>query len=308
MNKKTKVFNKRNVKIGCIGQGWIGKNLSDNFEDRGFNVVRYSLDKKYIKNKELISACDVVFVAVNTPYDFKEGFNGSIVETVIEEATVHGQMIVIKSTVKPGFTEKLQKKFPNRIILHGPEFLTEATARYDVDFPERNIIGETSRSKGQGKRILPLLPKAKHNFITDSGASELVKYMGNCYFFAKNIMTNVFYQVALNNGIKYDDCYKMVSADSRIGPVHSNPLHKGGRGAGGDCLPKDMATLREMIFDKLFVSGSRLNRKLLKKMYDHLSSLEDINLHLLLSTKKDRNIVLGIFGESVVQDVESDIL
>jgi len=306
--KKNKAFNKKTAKIGFIGTGWIGKNYADNFEERGFKVIRYSLDKKYIKNKEAIAECDVVFVAVNTPYSFKNGFDGSIVEKVVDEATANDQLIVIKSTVKVGFTEKLQKRFPGRVILHCPEFLTESTARHDVDHPERNIIGETARSHGLGKKLLPLLPKAKHTFITDSGVSEMVKYMGNCYFFAKNTMTNIFYQMILESGIKYEDCYKLVSADSRIGPTHSNAIHKGGRGAGGDCLPKDMATLREMLFEMTMSSKDKRNRKLLKKMYSYISSLEELNLHLLLSTKKDRDIVLKIFGDNVVEEIEGDVL
>ncbi len=58
---------KKNKKIGFIGQGWIGKNYADDFEKRGFEVVRYAQEEPYIKNKEAIADCDIVFIAVPTP-------------------------------------------------------------------------------------------------------------------------------------------------------------------------------------------------------------------------------------------------
>ena len=53
--------------IGFIGQGWIGKNYADDFEERGFEVVRYGLEPEFAENKDRIKDCDIVFVAVPTP-------------------------------------------------------------------------------------------------------------------------------------------------------------------------------------------------------------------------------------------------
>ena len=53
--------------IGFIGQGYVGKNYADDFEDRGYNVVRYSKEKPYNLNKDKIRECDIVFIAVPTP-------------------------------------------------------------------------------------------------------------------------------------------------------------------------------------------------------------------------------------------------
>ena len=54
-------------KIGFIGQGFIGKNYADDFERRGFEVIRYALEEPYRANKEKIRECDIVFIAVPTP-------------------------------------------------------------------------------------------------------------------------------------------------------------------------------------------------------------------------------------------------
>jgi UDP-N-acetyl-D-mannosaminuronate dehydrogenase len=74
-------MNKNNTKIGFIGQGWIGKNYADDFESRGFDVVRYSLEDEYVINKGLISGCDVVFIAVPTPTK-----NGVFDDSIVREA------------------------------------------------------------------------------------------------------------------------------------------------------------------------------------------------------------------------------
>ena len=45
---------KNKTKIGIIGQGWIGKNYANEFEERGFEVVRYGLEDEYFNNKSKI--------------------------------------------------------------------------------------------------------------------------------------------------------------------------------------------------------------------------------------------------------------
>ena len=52
------------TKIGFIGQGWIGKHYADDFENRLYDVVRYSLEEPYIQNKEQLKECQIVFVEI----------------------------------------------------------------------------------------------------------------------------------------------------------------------------------------------------------------------------------------------------
>ena len=52
------------MKIGFIGQGWVGKHYADDFEARGHDVVRYALEEPYVANKERVAECGIVFVAV----------------------------------------------------------------------------------------------------------------------------------------------------------------------------------------------------------------------------------------------------
>src|SRR3989344_2783080 len=91
--------------IGFIGQGFIGKNYADDFENRGYTVIRYATRPEFAKNKERIKDCDIVFIAVPTPTTPK-GFNYSIVEDVLS-LVGRGKAAVIKSTILPGTTERL---------------------------------------------------------------------------------------------------------------------------------------------------------------------------------------------------------
>src|SRR3989344_9432020 len=96
------------TKIGFIGQGWIGKNYADYFEDRGFEVIRFALEEPYINNKDKIKECDIVFIAVPTPSTPRNGFEYDIVGKSVQ-LVGKGKIAVIRSTLVPGTTEIIQK-------------------------------------------------------------------------------------------------------------------------------------------------------------------------------------------------------
>src|SRR5690348_7059744 len=113
-------------RIGFIGQGYIGKNYADDFEERGFAVVRYALEEPYARNKDAIASCDIVFVAVPTPTE-KEVFDDSILRDALSHVG-KGATVIIKSTMVPGTTEAIQRDFSHLYVMHSPEFLTKKTA------------------------------------------------------------------------------------------------------------------------------------------------------------------------------------
>ena len=276
------------MKIGFIGQGWIGKNYADNFEERGYEVVRYDIDK-YKQNKEQIKECDFVFVAVPTPsitirgYDYTS-FDYSILYNAIKSATKENQIIIIKSTITLGTTEILQKDFPDRFIIHSPEFLTEATAKYDAANPSMNIVGYTDISKKVAGRVLRILPCAPFEEITECKNSEMLKYMINSWFYMKVLTTNLFYDVIKEKGLDYEFLKTAFGADKRVGKTHLDALHKSGRGAGGHCFIKDFAEFRS-IYSKY---GSELGD-------DLLHAAEEYNKKLLKDSKKDLDLLSGVY-------------
>lgn len=124
--------------IGFIGQGFIGKNLADDFENRGYTIFRFSKRLDTPENRQKLSECDIVFIGVPTPTT-PEGFNCDILKEVLPLVGI-GKTAVIKSTMMPGTCEMLQSLYPDRFIFHSPEFLSEKTAAYDAKNPTRNIV------------------------------------------------------------------------------------------------------------------------------------------------------------------------
>ncbi|TSD03486.1 MAG: UDPglucose 6-dehydrogenase [Parcubacteria group bacterium Athens0714_16] len=276
-------------KIGFMGQGYIGKNYSDDFENRGFSVVRYSVEEVHKHNKEKIKECDIVFIAVPAPTTPK-GFDDSIIKEALK-LVGKNKTAVIKSTIPVGKTEELQKKNKNIFVFHSPEFLTEATASHDAAYPDRNIVGMpvwNDTYKKRADEVMNILPKSPYNLICNSRDAELIKYGGNCLSYAKIIFVNIFYDLVVNSGANWETVKEAISADPRIGKYHIDPIHKTGRGAGGHCFIKDFAMLSKM-YDE-FV-GNKYGKNVLK-------SLEEKNKHLLTKTKKDLDLLQGVYGRA----------
>ncbi len=277
------------MQIGFIGQGFIGSAYADDFEDRGYETVRYD-NEKYEKNKNKIALCDIVFIAVPTPTTPK-GFDCSIVEEVLD-LVGDRKIAVIKSTILPGTTDNFQKKFPDKFIMHSPEFLRAATAKEDAANPQRNIVGYTKKSKDKAKEVLAVLPKAPYDKIMPVKDAELVKYMGNCFLAQKVVFANLVYDLAEKLNIDYDEVKEAVGADLRIGASHLDIEHFGGRGAGGYCFIKDLAALSS--FYRQNVPEDIVGAKI-------LSGLEEKNKKLLHESGKDIDILEGVYGKNTTE-------
>jgi len=277
------------MKIGCIGQGFVGKNTADNFEQREYEVVRYALETEYQNNAAKIAECDMVFIAVPTPTT-PEGFDFSIVKEVLG-LVADGAVAVIKSTILPGTTKVLQDAFPNKIVLFSPEFLCEKTAAYDVAHPMMNVIGLSYDSAGHRKAaegVMKVLPSAEHNFIVSAQAAELFKYAHNLNGYFRVILSNLLYEVAEKSAVDWGDVKTMMDSDIMMSPYYNSPIHKSGRGAGGHCFIKDMAAFRHL-YEKM-VPEDVLGVEVFK-------IVEQKNVSLLKATKKDQELVEGVYGK-----------
>ncbi len=281
-------------KIGFIGQGWIGKNYADDFERRGFEVVRYSLEPEYLSNKSAIGLCDIVFIAVPT-LTTPAGFDYSIVKEVVG-LVGKGKTAVIKSTILPGTTEKLQETYPEIYVFHSPEFLAEKTASYDAAHPIRNIIGmpiDTDAYRARAQRVLDILPDAPFKSICTASEAELIKYSSNAFLFTKVVFVNLMYDLAQYLGADWEVVRAGLSADPRIGTSHMQPQDNSGhsknigRGAGGHCFIKDFAALVDLYEELLPEDNEGI--KVLK-------ALEKKNAKLLLKSGKDIDMLESVYG------------
>ncbi len=274
-------------KIGFIGQGWIGKHYANWYQERGhYEIIRYGKEPEFQINKEKIADCDLVYIAVPTPTT-PDGFDHSILEEVLS-LIGKGKIALIKSTILPGTTRKMQQKFPDSYILFSPEFLTEATAMYDVSNPDRNIIGyasdEAFKVSGQ---VMSLLPPAPYEEIMRAEEAEMIKYGGNNWFYYKVVYINMLYDLCQKLGIDYEVVKNGMAADKRIGRTHLDPIHKSGRGAGGHCFIKDFEAFRKLYTKEV---GDTEGINLLEATINK-------NLKLLKDTNKDADLLRGVYGE-----------
>ncbi len=254
--------------IGIIGAGTVAKAMTAIFPD----AILYS-PHTYAYNKEKIASCDIVFVCPPTPFIEGKGCDLSAVEDSFN-LLVKPTIVILRSTVPPGTTELLQKKYPQHKLLFNPEFLSETTAVADTLSPFRQIIGFTKKSFPLAGEIKDLLPLAPYTKLMPSTEAELVKYWSNTFYAMKVVFANQMFDLCQKLGLDYDMVKEGTRADARVGRWHleifSNlftTANKGYRGYGGKCLPKDTKNLIH------YAEGAGIDLKLLKK-------IEEINAQL----------------------------
>lgn len=258
--------NIKDLKIGIIGVGMVGGAVRNYFESKGIKPFLYDNGKGFGSIDE-VNQGDIIFICVPTPFDKEKGFDLSFVKDVCGKVSGE-KILVIKSTVLPGTTEKLQQDYPQHRFLFNPEFLTEFTADQDMKYPDRQIIGYTKQSYSLAAKVLQILPLAPFEKIMSATEAEMVKYFGNTWFSTKVIFANQIYDLCQKLGINYEDIMEAAAADKRIGKTHLEITHKGYRGYGGKCLPKDTKALIQFAKDK------NIDLKLLK-------TVEEVNKRLM---------------------------
>jgi len=169
----------------------------------------------------------------------------SAFEEMNDKNMKHDNVFLLRSTVTPGTTKKLQKTYPNLNIVFNPEFLTERSARFDFINQSRFILGGTKKNVDKVEKLFrwrfgKTTPVIKTNYET----AELIKYMNNCFFATKVSFLNEMKQIADRCGANWEDTVEGFIRDGRIGHTHlSVPGPDGKFGFGGSCFPKDIQAM-----------------------------------------------------------------
>lgn len=262
----SETFEISNGTIGQIGYGYIGNAVVELFKPFCKTLIYDKAKPELGTLENVVGKSEVIFIAVPTPMEKTGECHTGIVEAVLQDIQntavrigreLDSFIVVIKSTVPPGFTKKMDDKYALR-ILFSPEFLTEARSVEDFKKTNRVLLGGDLEDAQIVYRYFAGVwqDRIPENYVdhpdgpvyivqSSSTVAEMVKLSTNVHLMSKVLVSNELYLVCQKLGVDYSEVKRLTQLDRRIGLSHMDvPGPDGKLGAGGSCFPKDVNNLR----------------------------------------------------------------
>ena len=241
------------MRIGIIGQGYVGTAIKVGFEPY-YTVEtydKYDGMKSTVQLTDMVETCKVIFVCVPTPMNTDGTCHTDIVESVVKEiddrvdlANIPKPTVVIKSTLPPGTTDRLHRKYKGVDVIFNPEFLTEMNFIEDFKNQSRIILGGVRRGTSLLRQVYSKVFPHATIVKTNAKYAETVKYFINCFLGTKVSFANEMKMLCDEIDIDYDKVVEYATYDERLGKsLWAVPGPDGELGFGGHCLPKDISAI-----------------------------------------------------------------
>ena len=239
---------------------------------------------KFSQNlSESVKKSNIIFICVGTPT--KKNSNGADLSEVYKVANQISfnikkyKIIVNKSTVPVTTGDEIQKiiaKNNNKKffdVVSNPEFLREGEAIRDFVYPDRIVIGTSSKRANNIIKNLytPLISKGSKYLNTSRRGAELIKYASNAFLATKISFINEIANLCEKVGINVEDISIGMGLDKRIG----SRFLRAGPAYGGSCFPKDTRAIIDTakkfkinlsIINSVIKSNKNRSKLLLKKI------------------------------------------
>ena len=242
------------MKIGVVGNGFVGGAVRNGFSPNvGCDAEVKVYDKNPTKSThsllEVVNDSDFVFISVPTP-SFEDGkINLQILDDCLRDissmSTKQDTIFLIRSTIVPGTTRKLQNKYNTLNLVFNPEFLTERSANFDFINQSRFIVGGSIKNVEKVSSLFRWRFGETVSIIeTDYESAEMVKYMTNTFLATKISFLNDMKILSEAVDAEWYDVLEGFIRDGRVGHTDLNvPGHDGKFGFGGSCFPKDIQAI-----------------------------------------------------------------
>jgi UDPglucose 6-dehydrogenase len=237
--------------IGIIGLGFVGDAILQSLKYKKIqNIKIYDKFKNNgIGKIDDLLETEFLFLCLPTPFcDSKKDY---ILDSIHENLSIlnnkkYKGLVIIKSTIIPGTTDKLVEKYEDLNICNNPEFLSAKTAYQDFLNQKHIIIGFSKRCR----RIEKLINFYKKNWkdakISEctSYESESAKIFCNSFYAVKIQFFNELYLMCKKNNMSFETVRKLMIDNEWINPMHTKvPGTDGKLSYGGACFPKDTNAL-----------------------------------------------------------------
>jgi UDPglucose 6-dehydrogenase len=163
-----------------------------------------------------------------------------------------GFSAIVKSTVIPGTTRALQKKYPKIKIACSPEFLRAEHSVDDFKHQKMLVVGTDDYKLSRiilNHHLDSGIDVQQAFFVVTPAQAEIVKYAMNTFYALKVIFGNKFQELTEIMGEDWSIIKQIITFPRDRGIMDTHLEDIGEKGFGGHCLPKDAFAFSKLLDD-----------------------------------------------------------